>query len=749
MTALETPITLDQAGTKPPVGLVSGFGQYHSATAEQNPRDYTTISPVDVLAMVEDPQQVAKQQAQWFIPSTLSSRVHKEQREQGTFWMLWAETDEPRGQSLEAMATALEFEILPAQVVAYTSRSATEDNQKARFLVPLSAPVSGADFVLMQKILNDKLQTLGIEPDRANERAGQLCYLPNRGDFYAHHCSDDAPLNPKNWAQELEAERQRQQAEQDALREAREQARIKATERMQTGMKSPIDAFNAAYPVPLMFNTCGFMQKGRNRWLSPNSSSKSPAVRLSDDGYKWFSHHESDAGMGQPHENGGHWGDAFDLFVHFQHHGNRNEALKAAGKMFTTAEGNSITKQNQINYMEAQSRADTMAAFDAFDSTVQPPSPADGAEPKAPALLFDLEAVKVARYLETEVPPRRYVVDGLVPEPVAAAIVAPGGTGKSYFIMQLACCVAAGLRFFGNEVSNPGAVLMLAAEDDRDELARRVKSITSIMRLNHDMTAEQERALGERFYAASRLGVDNRITHKVEGVIQWNWPLITQIIETARAIPDLRLIILDPVSRFRSGDENANEDATKFVEALEIIRQQTGVTVLTAHHSRKGSTGESQDDIRGASAFVDALRFAATLYTPPADVAQKMGIDPEEARSWVRFSVVKSNYQTDVDQMWFKRGQGGVLMLTTPPSAPPSKAEAKGEERYQAALPKIREMVRKADSRGDPMTARQFRDHGGAEGVFGMGIQSLNACVSRAIEEGEIHRGEDSKLRLY
>ncbi len=53
------------------------------------------------------------------------------------------------------------------------------------------------------------------------------------------------------------------------------------------------------------------------------------------------------------------WGDAFDLFVYFEHGGDFNQAVKAAGEMFTTtdqANGQviSITKANQREYMRQQ-----------------------------------------------------------------------------------------------------------------------------------------------------------------------------------------------------------------------------------------------------------------------------------------------------------------------------------------------------------------------------------------------------------
>jgi putative DNA primase/helicase len=174
------------------------------------------------------------------------------------------------------------------------------------------------------------------------------------------------------------------------------------------------------------------------------------------------------------------------------------------------------------------------------------------------------------------------------------------------------------------------------------------------------------------------------------GSVAWSPGLINSTVRTANDIPDLRFIILDPVAMFRAGDENANKDATKFVEAMEMIRNETGVTVLCAHHSRKCGTGESAEDIRGASAFVDALRFAATLHSRSAEDAKKLGISEGEHRSWVRIMVVRSNNKTDVDEQWYRRAEEGVLALTAAPKGKGSAIDNKVEERYLAALPKLK-----------------------------------------------------------
>jgi putative DNA primase/helicase len=165
------------------------------------------------------------------------------------------------------------------------------------------------------------------------------------------------------------------------------------------------------------------------------------------------------------------------------------------------------------------------------------------------------------------------------------------------------------------------------------------------------------------------------------------------------------------------------------------------VTVICAHHSRKGSTGDTADDIRGASAFVDALRFAATLAVPSPDQAKKMALDDDERRKMVRFNVVKSNYRTEVDTFWMRRAAGGVLEWVEPPAIVSSVNE-RAEARYRKALPMIIEKVKSEQA----TTRESLKRYAGAEGIFGMGDKSLRACITRAIDEGHISQADDGTL---
>lgn len=356
------------------IQLCSGFGQYHSDKAEKNAKDFISVTLADIEQMLVNPPEVPKPQAQWCIFSTLPSREHAEQRRSGQFYALWADIDDPQGMTLEQMFSQAVF-VLPFNLIAYTSKSATEDNQKARIIIPLGAPVNGSTFAIMQKVLNDKLETAGIKPDIVTPRTGQICYLPNRGEFYdfQENAFSDA-LTADHWSAEIDAEIQRLNAEAEALKQRRNAAQLKAMQRMASGEKSPINAFNAAYDIELMLTTFGYLQKGK-RYVSPLSESGSPAVVITPDGNRWISHHASDlaAGIGKRSDSGDTCsGDAFDLFKFYQHGNDQAAALKAAGAMFTTAEGVSITKANQREYMAAQAQVSADAEFEHYDNMTNP-----------------------------------------------------------------------------------------------------------------------------------------------------------------------------------------------------------------------------------------------------------------------------------------------------------------------------------------------------------------------------------------
>ncbi|MFP3983332.1 MAG: hypothetical protein ACLFV2_06545, partial [Desulfurivibrionaceae bacterium] len=127
----------------------SGYGQRHSPNNQADPRPFVSVTLAQIEKMVVNPPCVPKDEAQWAIFSTLPSRVHQEQREQGQFFALWVDIDELDGLSLDDIADKT-GQVVKGKLLIYTSKSATQDRQKCRIIIPLAYPVDGNQYTILQ-----------------------------------------------------------------------------------------------------------------------------------------------------------------------------------------------------------------------------------------------------------------------------------------------------------------------------------------------------------------------------------------------------------------------------------------------------------------------------------------------------------------------------------------------------------------------------------------------------------------------
>ena len=299
--------------------LLSGFGAHHS----EKLRPYVTIDLAQIRVMVDDPPSVDKLTAKWLIPSTLLTRTFQAQEQEGAFWMLWADLDEV---PLPLDAIAALIESLACDYEIYSSRSATIKVPKCRILIPLAGPLAGSDWRLAQEVLNDTLQAGGAIPDRANERCGQLCFLPNRGEFYDVRVRRDGncfdPLT--YWASLIAAKRTALLEAERVVQERREQAQVRKASLSPRTTPSLIEAFNQAYPVEEILLCAGYEQRGQ-AFRHPYSQSGSYSASVKDGRVHTLSTSDPLYSDGQ----GAH--DAFGAFTVLFAGGDTAKALKLAG----------------------------------------------------------------------------------------------------------------------------------------------------------------------------------------------------------------------------------------------------------------------------------------------------------------------------------------------------------------------------------------------------------------------------------
>lgn len=286
---------------------------------------------------------------------------------------------------------------------------------------------------------------------------------------------------------------------------------------------------------------------------------------------------------------------------------------------------------------------------------------------------FDPETARVTHYLTETPPEREWLIQGLLPKGIVGMVSAPGGSSKSQLLMQLGYAVAQGGFFLGRwQIGTPGSALMLCAEDEGPEIHRRLYRM-------HMQTGGFDSGVYERLYVRSTVGESTLLTETVATGEVERTALVRRLAATAKLIPDLQLIIIDPVSRFRGGEENSNEDATRFIEALECLAKATGATVLVAHHSNKGSASANeatQNSARGASALTDGTRWHLALSKPSKDHPMIKLLGEDARARHVEMALVKTNYTAPMPPVLLRRDEGGQLYCANE-STPTEAALAK------------------------------------------------------------------------
>lgn len=229
---------------------------------------------------------------------------------------------------------------------------------------------------------------------------------------------------------------------------------------------------------------------------------------------------------------------------------------------------------------------------------------------------------------------------------IVSMIVASGGMGKTFFMLRLAAMMAAGGRWGCFEAPKPLRTLFIGAEDDQDELDRRLWTIGN----GH---------FHENLHAASVVGKVGFLMKK-DGMNPARSEWYEWLRKTVDAHMPLDILFLDPLIRLYGLDENSNSDAGAFITTLESLSQEfDGLNVKMSHHVNKNAalkTRASQGDSRGAAAFVDCVRHLTVLTDVSDDDIKTYSI--EDPQQFFKLDVPKSNNSAKLTApVFFKKDQ--------------------------------------------------------------------------------------------
>lgn len=428
------------------IKVTSGIGQYHtnepdSAQPEKKLTPYLAIGCSEIMDRVDHPESVDKTKGQWLIPSSLPRRNAKAQEADGEFHLLWADLDKAPP-SIPELAVILEGFIGDSDYEIYNTRSATEANQKARVLIPVTDPLSSYEFKLLQQVLNDKFSEVGIKPDPANLGCSQVCYLPNAGAIYSSASKRDGKqLDPViKWAKELCYLCDKQDEQQAILLEATQRAVERRSLLTLSNIADPgkrlMGTFNQGYtPQELMLN-CSYDQDGDSfRHPASESGNYTATVRADSGVLRVNTLSTSDPlyTKGQ----GAH--DAFSVFTVLYHNGDIKAAMKDAGDNWLTIGGESYNQAVQREYQQKKEAfIPKIDVTELLKSKVTSTVPAIATQTDHPA--FSMKSFSLSgqsEIMKTKMLADRYVLDRIAILGQATTIYAKPNTGKTLLVLWM------------------------------------------------------------------------------------------------------------------------------------------------------------------------------------------------------------------------------------------------------------------------------------------------------------------------
>jgi hypothetical protein len=191
-----------------------------------------------------------------------------------------------------------------------------------------------------------------------------------------------------------------------------------------------------------------------------------------------------------------------------------------------------------------------------------------------------------------------------------AALVAPGGTGKTTLLLYEAVCIALGRNLHGLRVFNIGWTLIISAEDQRERLLARLREVCFAMNLND----EEMEVVRKSVIVWDVTGSNMKLTFAIDGNLQMTELVddICTMYEEDRPV----VIVFDPLVSFGVSEQQVNDNEQALVTAARRIVKQLGCCVRLVHHTGKANSNHGSLDQyagRGGSALADGCRMFCVL----------------------------------------------------------------------------------------------------------------------------------------
>lgn len=197
------------------------------------------------------------------------------------------------------------------------------------------------------------------------------------------------------------------------------------------------------------------------------------------------------------------------------------------------------------------------------------------------------------------------IIDGVLRVGHKMCVVGPSKAGKSFIMIELAIAISEGVEWLGHRC-HQGRVLYLNLEVAEKSFRQRLRAVNMS-------------------YGRSNFMSGNLVVWNLRGKVVPMDMLLKKIerrIEKSGLHFDM--IIVDPIYKVLTGDENSNSDMAKFCTYLDKLAFDCKSTIVFCHHHSKGAQGDkrSMDRASGAGVFARDPDAMIDLLPLDADAAK-------------------------------------------------------------------------------------------------------------------------------
>jgi hypothetical protein len=192
---------------------------------------------------------------------------------------------------------------------------------------------------------------------------------------------------------------------------------------------------------------------------------------------------------------------------------------------------------------------------------------------------------------------------GRIPQACVSLLAGEPEVGKSTLAIYMAAQVSTGRPWIDTgKCQKKGSVLILSTEDINSQvIAPRLRAAGANMKKIHFIDSVVD---GDKRYNLSNLTEDFKL-----------------LVMAVMRIPDIRLIIIDPITGFMHGkNENKNAEIREYLNPLGGLAQASNCSILGISHFNKNQmTQSAMNRVLGSIGFVAAVRAVHIVAKDPND----------------------------------------------------------------------------------------------------------------------------------